>query len=182
MKHLSLVMTLLLLATAGPACAQKIAPGLWENTMTMKPGNSQMDAAMARMQEEMARMTPEQRKMMEDMMARQGAGVSVAPGGAIAVRVCITPEQAARDEVPQPDSHCKQTSKERSGNTVRFKFVCTGERAGTGEGEYTFINDKTHKGRVVINTTARGKPERMEMEHSGRWLAAACGDVKPLQP
>lgn len=163
---------------AGPALAQKITPGLWEHSMTMKGGGGEMDAAMAQMKDEMAKMSPEQRKMMQDMMASRGVSVGAA-GRAITAKTCITPEMASRDEMPQQDGNCKQTSKERSGNTVRVKFACTGDKPATGEGEYTFVNDKQHKGRTVVTTTVKGKPERMEMEHSGKWLSADCGAVQP---
>ena len=167
--------------SAGEAMAQKITPGLWEHSMTMKGGSGEMDAAMAQMKDEMAKMSPEQRKMMQEMMAKQGVSIGAGgPGGqAITAKTCITPEMAARDEMPQQDSNCRQTSKERSGNTLRFKFVCTGDKPATGEGEYTFVNDKQHKGRTVVNTTVKGKPELIEMEHSGKWLAADCGNVAP---
>lgn len=177
MKSLFCLVVLLPLASTA-AWAQKVTPGLWENSMTMKSGGAEMDAAMARMKDEMARMSPEQRKMMEDMMARQGVGIGSA-GKAVTAKVCITPEMASRDEMPQHDGNCRQTSKERSGNTVRFKFTCTGKEAASGEGEYTFVSDKQHKGRTVVNTTVKGKPERMEMEHSGKWLAADCGELTP---
>ena len=166
-----------LLVAGLPALAQSTKPGLWEITSKMG-GSAEMDKAMAQMQQQMASMPPAQRKQMEDMMAKQGVSVG-ATGKAITARVCITPEMASRDEMPQHDGNCKQTSKERSGNTVRFKFACTGKEATSGEGEYTFISDKQHKGRTVVNSTAKGKPERMEMEHSGKWIAADCGDLKP---
>ncbi len=168
------------LCATGAAQAQKVAPGLWEHSMTMKSQGGQMEAAMAQMQEQLARMTPEQRKQMEAMMSsRGGSGMAMAAGKPTSVKVCITPEQAARDEIPQSQGNCQQTSRERSGNTLKFKFACTGERAATGSGEYTFSGDKAHTGRVIVETMMRGQPERMEMEHSGRWLAADCGDVKP---
>lgn len=182
-RALTQVFALTLLAClSATAHAQKMAPGLWEQTMTMKTQSGQMEAGMAKMKEELARMPPEQRKQMEAMMAQRGMGMAGGKAGANAttVRVCITPEQAARDEVAQQhEGNCKQVSKERSGNTMKVKFACTGAHASTGEGEYTFISDKVHKGHTVVDTTVQGKPERMEMEHSGRWISADCGDVKP---
>jgi hypothetical protein len=176
---------LLLLATA--AAAQKPAPGLWEHQMTMKGGaGGEMDAAMARMKEEMARMPPEQRKAMEDMMKQRGMSIAPAAGGGqqMTARVCLTPEMVAKDEMPQQGGNCKQTKSQRSGNTVRFAFACTGDPASAGEGEFTFMGDKQHRGRTVVTTTPKGgKPERMEMEMQGRWLGADCGDHKPfVQP
>lgn len=177
-----LIAAALLSSLALPALAQKITPGLWEQQMTMK-GDAEMDAQMARMKEEMARMPPEQRKMMDDMLKQRG--MSVAPGGGggsqVTARICITPEMAARDEVPQSDANCRTTSQQRSGKTLRFKFACTGERASSGEGEYTFVSDKRTLGRVIVNSAGKGggAPQRVEMEHNGKWLSADCGDVKP---
>ena len=140
------------------------------------------------MQEQLAAMPPEKRKQMEAMMASRGITMPGATGGVgaggrsardITVKVCVTPEQAARDEMPQRDGRCQQTGRERSGNTVRFKIVCTGERPVTGEGEFTLDSDKAHHGHLFMNTVVRGKTERMEMEQSARWLSADCGDVKP---
>ena len=173
-----------------PAQAQKLTPGLWEHSMTMKSSDPRLAEGMARMQKELAAMPPEQRKQMEAMMAAQGmnmnmqAGAAGAGGPASVAKVCLTPEQAARDEMPPPaEGDCKQTSTQRSGNTLRMKFACTGagngKRPATGEGEYTLEGPKAHRGRTTIDTQEAGKTVRMEMNHSGRWLAADCGAVKP---
>jgi len=184
MKQLAATLALAALAPlwALPAAAQKLVPGLWEHSVTMKTDSGRMEAGMARMQQQLAAMPPEKRKQFEAMMAGQGMGMGMAAPGAgqpMVVKVCLTPDQAARDEMPQSDGQCKQLSQERSGKTLRFKFACSGERAATGEGEYTLDSDKAHHGRTVISTAAQGKPERMEMEHRARWLAADCGAVKP---
>ncbi len=171
----SLLATLALVIGAGPANAQKQLPGLWEHTVTMKGG--QMDAAMAQMQERLARMPPDQRKQFEAMMGAQGVGL--VGGKPTSLQVCITPEQAARDTVPMSESDCNEISRERSGRTLRLKFTCQGRHKGSGEAEITFDSEKAHLGRMVITSTASGKPVRMEIEHSGRWLAAGCGEVKP---
>ncbi len=182
MKPLAVTLAIAAFATAWalPAAAQKLAPGLWEHSVTMKTDSGRMEAGMARMQQQLAAMPPEKRKQFEAMMAGQGMGMAgPGTGKPMVVKVCLTPEQAARDEMPQSDGQCKQFSQERSGKTLRFKFACSGERAATGEGEYTLDSDKAHHGRTVISTVAQGKPERMEMEHRARWLAADCGAVQP---
>ena len=173
------------LLSAAPVQAQKLAPGLWEHSMTMKSSDPRLAEGMARMQKEMAAMPPEQRKQMEAMMAAQGMNMNMNMGGgaagpAIVAKVCLTPEQAARDEMPPPaEGDCKQTSMQRTGNTLRMKFACTGKRPATGEGEYTLEGPKAHRGRTLIEAQEAGKTVRMEMNHSGRWLAADCGAVKP---
>lgn len=169
------------LLSTQPAHAQQLTPGLWEHEITMKgAAGAQMDAAMTQMKEQLARMAPAQRQQMEAMLAKRGVGLGGSPGGPTTVRVCITPEQAARDELPmEGDGHCRQTSKERSGNTLRFKFACTGQHPTSGEGETTFVSDKEHRGHVTVDTTLKGKPQRLEMATVGRWIAADCGVVKP---
>ncbi|MBL8306990.1 MAG: DUF3617 domain-containing protein [Rubrivivax sp.] len=186
-RKLQEALAAMLLTLPGLAAAQKAAPGLWEYSATMKAQGAQVDAAMARMQERMARMPPEQRQQMEQMMAARG--MAIGPGGPaglatgaqpIVVKTCITPEQAARDEVAHQDANCRQLSQERVGRTLKFKFVCTGERESRGEGEYTFESDKAAKGRVTVDSVSKkGEPMHMEMTHTARWLAADCGDIKP---
>ncbi len=171
------------LLVGAPARAQKLAPGLWEHSMTMKSSDPRMAEGMARMQKELAAMPVEQRKQMEALMAAQGMNMGMAAGAggpAIVAKACLTPEQAARDEMTPPsEGDCKQTSMQRSGNTLRMKFSCTGKRQATGEGEYTLESPKAHRGRTVVDTVEGGKTVRMEMTHTGRWLAADCGAVKP---
>jgi hypothetical protein len=168
--------TLALLATG--AQAQKIRPGLWENTVSMKSSGGQAEAAMARMQEQLARMPPEQRAQVEAMMARQGVGPTGKPD---AVRTCISPEMAARDEFNPGDSRCRATGHTRSGNTVRFKFAC--QREGTsseGEGEFTLVSDTETRGRMSVVTLRQGQSMRMDMDSQSRWLGKDCGELKPL--
>jgi hypothetical protein len=160
------------------AHAQKAAPGLWEHTMQMKSQSGQIEAGLAQMREELARMPPEQRQQMEQMMAQRGLGIS--PAGT-AARVCITPEQAARDQMPQPDGRCSQQSVQRSGNVLKIKFVCSGDPPARGEGEYTFSSDKAFSGRMQVDTVVQGKPEQMTMTSSSRWLGADCGAIVPMQ-
>ena len=177
----SLTLLVMFALAAGPALAQKMTPGLWEYQMTMKPGgNANMDVAMAQMQQEMARMSPEQRQQMEQMMQSRGIKMGASSTGlGVSAKTCITAEQAARDDLPQADGNCKTTEQQRSGNKLRFKVVCTGEHAGTGQGEATLVSPTQNSGHLTIDTQVNGAPQRMEMDHTGRWLGADCGDVKP---
>jgi len=173
------------LALATHASAQKINPGLWEYSFSVKGAGGQMEGSMAQMQQQMqqqlAAMPPERRKQMEEMMASRGVGMGSmgGAGGAMAVRFCLTPEQAAREDMPQKDSQCKQLSRQRSGNVVHVKFACSGDPPSTGEGEYTLVSDKEMKGHMTVNTQINGKPQQIESDQTGRWLGADCGNVKP---
>jgi hypothetical protein len=174
---------LIALATlASPAFAQpgKLQPGLWEQAMTMKSASGQMESQMAQMQKELANMPPEQRKMVEDMMAKQGMAMGSSAGGRnTTIKMCISPEQAERAELPQQEGNCKQEMVERSGSTVRYRFSCSGNPPTSGEGEYTLASPTNYSGRATVVTQVQGKPEKIEMTQTGRWLAADCGAIKP---
>ncbi|MBL8288470.1 MAG: DUF3617 domain-containing protein [Rubrivivax sp.] len=168
-----------LLAAGAAQAQQKIRPGLWENTIAMKSGGGQMEAAMAQMREQMAAMTPEQRAQVEAMMARQGIGMGA--GRPNTVRTCITPEMASRNDFNPGDSRCRSTGHSRNGNAVKFKFTCDSEQGSSeGEGEFTLVSDTATKGKMWVSATRQGQTQRMEMESTSRWVAADCGDVKPV--
>ena len=178
--HIKHAATLLALIAASTAHAQSTKPGLWEMTNKMG-GNAQMDSAMAEAQKQMAAMPPDQRKMMEEMMAKQGINMPTAKsGGAMGIKICITPEMAARNEMPnQQDGDCTTTITSRSGSTMKAKFVCT-EPPMTGEGTYTFSGDTAYTADIKMRTTQNGKPENMTIQASGKWLSSSCGAIKPL--
>lgn len=167
------------IVVSGSAFSQtRMRPGLWEHSFTMKSQSGQMEQAMKDMQQQMASMPPEQRKMMEKMMAQQGMSMG-AQGRS--VRMCITKEQAERDEVPQQEGNCKQQVLQRTANTMKVKFSCTGNPPASGESEVTFASPTAYTGKSIVNTTVDGKPERMTMDQSGKWLAADCGNIKPMR-
>ena len=160
------------------ADAQTIKPGLWEMTSQMQ-GNSEAANAMASIQKELAQMPPAQRKMMEDMMAKQGMQLGNAPGGGMAVKICMTQEMIDRNEMTSQQGDCQHTSSPRSGNTMKFSFVCT-QPPSSGEGRVTFTSPEAYTTWVAVTSSARGKPEKMEMNSNGRWLGKDCGSVKPI--
>ena len=50
----------------------------------------------------------------------------------------------------------------------------------TGSGEFTLVSPQEHKGLLSITTTRKERSETMEVRTQARWLAAACGDIKPM--
>jgi hypothetical protein len=168
-----------LVAVASAASAQSMKPGLWEITSKMQTASGQMERQMAQAQQQMANMPPEQRKMMEEMMARQGVKMGAAGGGGMTMKVCMTKEMVEHNEMPsQQRGDCKTTSQTRSGNTMKMAFACTNPPS-TGEGQFTFNGSEGYTMKMAVNTTVQGKPETMNMDANGKWLGADCGDVKP---
>jgi hypothetical protein len=160
------------------ASAQTMKPGLWEHSFTMKSQSGKMEQGMAELQKQIAAMPPEKRKQMEQMMAQSG----VAMGSKVnVVKVCVTPEDAARMDMPKFNDQCKQEVIKRSASTMQFKFTCAGQPPTSGEGEVTFSSPTAYTSKSIVNTSVEGKPERMTMDQSGKWLAADCGAVKPIK-
>ena len=179
MKHLIAAALLsTAVAAAGGASAQtRMRPGLWEHHFAMKSQSGQLEQAMSEMHKQLASMPPEQRKKFEQMMAQQGVGMGA---NGRSVRMCITKEQAERDEIPQQDGNCTQQVVQRTGDTLKVKFTCSGNPPASGESEVSFSSPTAYTGKSIVNTTVEGKPERMTVEQTGKWLSVDCGSIKPI--
>ena len=177
MKHIHRSIVWLALANAAAAHAQNLQPGLWEISSTMKSSSGEMEKAMADMQKQMAAMSPEQRKMMQDMMAKQG--VAMGGGGNMALKVCMTKEMVERNEIASMEGDCKSSYSPRSGNSMKMTFVCT-QPASSGEGQVTFSSAQAYTTQMRVNTNRNGKNETITMDGQGKWLSGECGAIKPV--
>ena len=179
MKTLSIPSLALALLSAAPAVhAQKLSPGLWENTLVVQ--NPELEGQMAKMQAELAKMPPDKRQMMESMMAQRGMSLAPAGGGSgISVRSCLSKEQAERGEPPEDEKrNCKRDSLSRSGSTLKFKVSCSNPPS-TGEGEFTLTSDKAYTGKMTMSSTC-APGGGMAVQQTGKWLSADCGSLKPV--
>jgi hypothetical protein len=159
--------------------AQAMKPGLWETTHKSMSGSDGINDKMAQMQQQMANLPPEQRKMLQDMMAKQGVTLGDTGPGGMSVKTCMTKEMIERNEVPQSQSGCTASASPRIGNTQRISFTCS-KPPSTGEGQITFSGPEAYLMKMTVNTQMRGKSEKMDLEGAGKWLGADCGDVKPI--
>ena len=178
-QALATAIALALSCSAAQAQTHKMSPGLWEQAMKMQDQGGQMAAAMKQAQEAMASLPPDQRKMMEDMMAKQG--VVVGAGGQSA-KMCLSKEDIERDQMPAQEG-CTQSA-QRSGNTWTVSFQCPakgGQPASSGKGTHTLQSPTAYTGQFTMNTVVQGKPEQMTMTTNGRWLGADCGNLKPMR-
>lgn len=161
------------------AANMNMKPGLWEHSFTIKSDSGQVEKGLADMKKSLEKMPPEQRKMMEEMMAKQGMGLS-AKG--TAVKVCISKEQAEKLDIPQnQDSNCKQEVLSRTQNSIKMKFTCTGDPSSSGEGEFTLKSPTAYVGKAVVNTDSKGKKDRLNMDQNGKWLSADCGNIQSVK-
>lgn len=180
--HLLLLGASLICGVSGVA-AQSIKPGLWEISNKMSSSTGALNKEMAAMQKEMASMPPEQRKLMEEMMAKQGVSMNAGAGSvATTIKVCMSKEMVERDEVAGPqEGDCKHSRSPRSGNTMKFSFVCS-KPASSGEGQVTFVSPEAYSVKMSINSAAGGKAEKMSVDAAGKFLSSDCGAIKPLVP
>lgn len=176
-KPASVAAMALIAAASAPVFAQSTAPGLWQIENKMG-GNPEIERAMAQMQAQLAAMPPAQRKQMEAMMGK--SGMSMASSGAMSLKVCITPDMAARQQLPtQTQGDCTTKIVSRSGNTMKMTFACTNPPS-SGEGTYTFDGDKAYTMKMAVKSQAEGKVQNVTMEAKGQWLSGDCGNIKPI--
>lgn len=158
--------------------ASTMKPGLWEHSFTIKSQSGKAEKAMAEMKKQMANMPAEQRKMLMDMMAKQGLGTD---GQNNSVKVCISKTQAENLEIPQHQSgNCTHEVISRTANSVKMKFNCKGATVTSGEGDFQLASPTSYTGKTIINTVRDGKEDRMDMDQKGKWLSADCGNVKEM--
>ena len=163
------LVSLVLVAGVGfAATAHAMKPGLWEITTQMSGAG--MPA--------MPAVSDAQRKQMASMgikMPTAGAG----GGMNMAIKHCVTKEQAEKRQPPQTEEdrrqHCEQKDVKISGNTVTWKIECTGENKMTGSGSITYQGEESYVGESTFNTQdAKRGAVSMKQNFSGKWLAAAC--------
>lgn len=178
--HTALAVFTSALFIALPCSAQNMKPGLWEINNKMQSSNGQLEQAMAMVHEQMANMTPQQRKSMEDMMSKNGMQMpTVGAGGSMSVKMCMTREMAASNKMPMQEvGNCTHKRSAVVGNTMKVSFSCSKPDAN-GDGQVTFNSDKDYSMKMRVTTSASGQPETMNMNATGRWLGADCGDIKP---
>jgi hypothetical protein len=178
MKYRSALLAFATVTLAANASAQTMKPGLWELKHQMKSSDGETERAMAQAQQQMANMPPEQRKMMQEMMAKQGVKMGGGGPGGMTVQTCVTKEMAERNEVPAQQGDCKTTKQQRSGNTTTVAFTCTNPPS-SGESQFTLVSSEAYTIKSVLNQVIDGKPRQMNVEGSGKWLSADCGSIKP---
>ena len=181
MKRLTVAVSLAVLASSPWAQTMGMKAGLWEmrtlkQMMDGKDMQAQMSAARAQMQQALANMPPAQRKQMEATMAQQGAAMS----GGGAMRMCISPEMAARDKpMVDPEGKCEPAKVSRSGNKTSYEFNCKSDgRSMVGKGDSTFAGDTITSRMDMTTSDATGK-HTMQTESQMKYLGPDCGKLKP---
>lgn len=158
------------LPAAVPASAAEVKSGLWEVRPIVHEvdGKDTLAAAEA---------TREKLAAMADKLS---AGGRERMPGTTSLRICVTPEAAARGltstETLQGRDPPKTT---RSGDKMSFEFKCViKDRATIGKGESALSPEAVHA-RVEMTTTGPKGVTVARSEADLKWLKFDCGDVKP---
>ena len=178
-KSIASVLVLACACAALPAGAQTMKPGLWSMSNKMTSSDPELQQAMSAMQEHMPNMPPEQREQMQKMMQQHGVQVDIGAGGAVQTKVCMTREMAERKEFPVQQGDCKQTFTQQSPTRGHVAFTCT-KPPVSGDGEFTADNDKSYRARLKIKSEEEGRNQVVDMDVTGNWLSADCGNIRPI--
>lgn len=181
MKLPLLRMTLLACAALGlqagaqaAAPSATIKPGLWQVDSKMASPDAATDNAMSMVLQQLGNLPPDQRKQLEAMAASRGMTMpTVGADGAVRVTACVTPEMAARKQIPtgQPGD-CKSKNTDIAGG-MQVSFTCANPKS-SGEGKVLFTGDQAFSMQLAVTTSARGTPEQVNVASTGKWLAASC--------
>jgi len=174
MKRLPALLTLAAALCAGHAAAQTMKPGQWELTNKVKSSDARTDQAMAAAMKQLNNMPPEQRAQIEAMMAQHGATMpQIGSDGGMTMRACITPEMAAKHEIPTgQNGKCTSNSQPMTGG-LNVSFTCT-EPPASGQGQLRFNGDTGFTMDMNVSSSASGKPTQMAVETTGRWIGPTC--------
>ena len=167
------------LAAAAPspsqqAPAQSIKPGLWQINSKMSSPDAETSQLMSTLLTQFGSLPPEQRAMVEQMANKNGMAMpKVGADGAIGVSACVTPEMAARRQIPtgQPGDCTSNNVAVPGGWQISFR--CNNP-VSSGEGKLSFVGDTGFTMNLQVNTSARGAQERINVASSGSWIAATC--------
>jgi len=121
---------------ASPAfAAPNMAPGLWE--VTTESG--------------LAKNIPTLPAAQIEQMRKLGVDLSKLQSGTIVNKVCVTPEMAAKNEIPklsEKESGCEIKNQQQHGNTYTMEMACDGQMKGKGVSTTTFSGNKSFSSRT----------------------------------
>jgi Protein of unknown function (DUF3617). len=174
LKHTRLpffvIASALTFATIG-AQAQTTPPikaGLWEI-------HHEVDGRKAPdMSERLKHMSPEEREKVEAMMKQRGFDPS--NNG---MKVCYTREMLDKGDWSNQQT-CKVDYSSRSAAYWKWHATCP-QYGYEGDGEATFPDSKNFVVKSSGVTTTEGTAKAQKVTSTGKWLAADCGQIKPLE-
>ena len=159
------------LSVLAPALAADIAPrpGLWEISAT----NDLLALA--------PQIPSDQMEKLRGLARQHGFDMPKIENGAASSRICITPEMAAQNTMPdlyQQQSGCTTRNAVRNGARYSMDISCSGGQVrGSGRSEGMLESPERFSGTTTFNGTVQGNPVNERAQTSGRWVAPSCGGL-----
>lgn len=150
-----------------------VTPGLWQvSTEGSATGTPDIPP------EALAKMTPEQRAMalaMALLLVTQ-AGIPHT------LQICITEDQIQRgfDLTRVGKKDCAHEVRSSSPTHLDMHVACGGKSPFDGTLHLTATDHRTVSGDLDLRAGATGAGLTIRQTVRGRWLGAACGDVRPI--
>ena len=175
------VSTLLLASASLVAQSASIKPGLWETEISVTTNMTLPPEAEARI----AALPPEQQAMIR---ARMGGGKPTTSTN----RSCVLPNTTVDSLLNQQTQRngpmkCEVSNRSVTSTGGSFDTTCTGDGStATAHVEFTRSDDEhaTGKMHMTMNSTRNGRTMNGSSDSivKYRYIAADCGDVKPMGP
>lgn len=148
--------------------------GLWESTSTTDLGGASPMSQIP--PDRLAAMTPQQRAQLEAVMkARGGLRTNT-------VKFCVTPETLSRGlSMSQRENACTRKVVSSSASKQEIHLDCSQASVPmTGDVTIERLDAEHVKGAVAMKSASADRPMQMKSSFNAKWIAADCGDVKPI--
>jgi hypothetical protein len=169
---LALILASTLLSTTVIANEVNMRPGLWEMETTS-------DLLLL-----VPHIPADQLKSVQDLAKEYGLEMPKIEHGSAISRSCVTQEMAAQKTLPkfyQEELGCVSNDAVRNGNRYKISFTCNGpDLKGNGTAEGLITGPQSFSGTTQFIGQAQGMNVNEKADISGKWVAANCGNVKPL--
>lgn len=162
------VCAILVCSLAQAAGQEELAPrpGLWEISAT-----SDLLALVPQI-------PSDQMEKLRGLARQHGFDMPKIDNGAASSRICITPEMAAQNTMPdlyQQQSGCTSRNAARNGARYSVDITCSGDRVrGNGRTEGLLESPERFSGTSTFSGTVDGNPVNERAQTSGRWIGASC--------
>jgi hypothetical protein len=166
------------LAAQSSIPAPPVKPGLWETRISQldTDGKEVPSPELAAL----SRMPPAQREKMAEAMRARGVQLPDANG---TMKACLTRESLASGTWQQQaaESGCVTTFSTRTNGAWKWHSACASLHAES-DGETVFTGAESYRTKITTTSTIAGKTRTTTRIVQGKWIGAACGDIKPLMP
>ena len=162
---------ILLFSSLTPILAAELAPrpGLWEISAT----NDLLALA--------PQIPSDQMEKLRGLAQQHGFDMPKIENGAASSRICITPEMAAQNVMPdlyQQQSGCTTRNAVRNGARYSMQISCSGGQVrGSGRAEGMLESAERFSGTTTFYGTVQGNPVNEQAQTSGRWVGESCGGL-----